>query len=76
MSAGPTSIGIPIIRLFHYLFQTAKFIVLGALNNWFEKEIKEILGIPENVDTAALLPPAYRKCGTRLGPTTLQSVKR
>ena len=35
----------------------------------FEKEIKELLNIPENVDTAALLPLGYPD-GVQYGPTT------
>ena len=42
----------------------------------FEKEIKEILGIPENVDTAGLLPLGYPKDGTRYGPTHAQACGR
>ena len=41
----------------------------------FEKEIKELLGIPENVDTAALLPLGYPADGVEYGPTTRQPVE-
>ena len=36
----------------------------------FEAEIKDKLGIPDNVDTAALLPLGYPAAGKRYGPTT------
>jgi len=40
----------------------------------FEKEIKERLGIPEHVDTAALLPLGYPAAGYRYGPTNRRPV--
>jgi nitroreductase len=40
----------------------------------FEKEIKEKLGIPENVDTAALIPLGYPEKGRRYGPTNRRPV--
>ena len=41
----------------------------------YESEVKEILGIPENVDTAALLPIGYPVDGHRYGPTTRKPVE-
>ena len=41
----------------------------------FEKEIKELLGIPDNVDTAALLPLGYPGEGVHYGPTTRRPVE-
>ena len=41
----------------------------------FEKEIKEKLGIPDNVDTAALLPLGYPADGHRYGPTNRRPVE-
>ncbi len=41
----------------------------------FEREIKEQLGIPENVDTAALLPLGYPVAGKRYGPTNRRPVE-
>jgi nitroreductase len=41
----------------------------------FESEIKEKLGIPANVDTAALLPLGYPAAGKRYGPTTRRPVE-
>ena len=41
----------------------------------FEKEIKEKLGIPGNVDTAALLPLGYPAAQNRYGPTNRRAVE-
>jgi len=41
----------------------------------FEKEIKEKLGIPDNVDTAALLPLGYPSSQNRYGPTNRRAVE-
>lgn len=41
----------------------------------FETEIKEKLGIPDNVDTAALLPLGYPADGHRYGPTNRRPVE-
>lgn len=41
----------------------------------FEREIKEKLGIPENVDTAALLPLGYPAAQNRYGPTNRRPVE-
>jgi nitroreductase len=41
----------------------------------FEREIKEKLGIPANVDTAALLPLGYPAAGSRYGPTNRRPVE-
>ena len=41
----------------------------------FEKEIKELLGIPDNVDTAALLPLGYPADGASYGPTRRRPVE-
>ena len=41
----------------------------------FEREIKDKLGIPDNVDTAALLPLGYPAAGKRYGPTTRRPVE-
>ena len=41
----------------------------------FESEIKEKLGIPANVDTAALLPIGYPAAGKRYGPTRRRPVE-
>ena len=41
----------------------------------FESEIKELLRIPANVDTAALLPLGYPMAGKRYGPTRRRPVE-
>ena len=41
---------------------------LTTLHKRFEDEIKDLLGIPDNVETAALLPIGYPSEGTRYGP--------
>jgi nitroreductase len=41
----------------------------------FEREIKEKLGIPANVDTAALLPLGYPAAGSRYGSTNRRPVE-
>ena len=43
--------------------------VSTTLHKRFEQEIKDILGIPENVETAALLPVGYPAEGVSYGPT-------
>ncbi len=43
--------------------------VLTTRHKRFEAELKEILGIPENVETAALLPIGYPAEGVTYGPT-------
>ena len=40
-----------------------------------EKEIKALLGIPDNVDTAALLPLGYPADGKGYGPTRRRPVE-
>ena len=42
---------------------------LTSLHKRYDSEIKALLGIPENVETAALLPVGYPEDGTRYGPT-------
>ena len=41
----------------------------------FEREIKDKLGIPDNVDTAALLPLGYPSDRNRYGPTNRRPVE-
>ena len=43
--------------------------VLTTRQSRFEAEIKEVLGIPDDVVTAALLPIGFPAEGTRYGPT-------
>ena len=42
---------------------------ITTLHKRYEKEIKALLGIPENVETAALLPIGYPQDGHKYGPT-------
>ena len=43
--------------------------VITTLHKRYEDEVKELLGIPENVETAALLPVDYPAEGASYGPT-------
>ncbi len=43
--------------------------VITSLHKRYETEIKELLGIPEDVETAALLPIGFPAEGSRYGPT-------
>ena len=43
--------------------------VIMTRHRQFEDEFKQLLGIPENVETAALLPIGYLAEGVRFGPT-------
>ncbi len=43
--------------------------VLTTFHKQYEDEVREILGIPDNVETAALLPIGYPADGVRYGPT-------
>ena len=49
--------------------------VLTAVHREYEEELKGLLGIPENVDTAALIPMGYPADGTRFGPTKRRPVE-
>ena len=48
---------------------------LTSLHKRYEDEIKELLGIPENVETAALLPVGFPASISKYGPTTRASVE-
>ena len=43
--------------------------VLTTFHKQYENEVREILGIPDNVETAALLPIGYPAAGARYGRT-------
>ena len=43
--------------------------VLTTFHKQYEDEVREIFGIPDNVETAALLPIGYPADGARYGPT-------
>ena len=47
---------------------------LTSLHKRYDTEVKALLGIPDNVETAALLPVGYPEEGTRYGPTRRASV--
>ena len=49
--------------------------VMTTVHRTHEAEIKAILGIPENVDTAALIPMGYPDPPARFGPTNRRPVK-
>ena len=49
--------------------------ILTGRHTRFDKEVKEILGIPDNVDTAALLPIGYIADGHGYGPTRRHPLK-
>mgnify|MGYP006146474679 CR=1 FL=1 len=48
--------------------------VITTIHRLFEEEIKDVLDIPDNVDTAALIPLGYPADGVRFGPTTRRPV--
>ena len=48
---------------------------LTSLHKRYEDEIKELLGIPENVETAALLPIGFVADNNRYGPTRRQPIE-
>ena len=49
--------------------------VITSLHKRYENEVKALLGIPENVETAALLPVGYPADRARYGPTTRAPVE-
>ena len=50
--------------------------VLTSLHKRFEEEVKGLLGIPDNVETAALLPVGFPAEGERYGPTRRDPVEQ
>lgn len=50
--------------------------VITTMHKWrHEGQIKEMLGIPDNVETAALIPVGYPAEGMRYGPTRRKPVE-
>ena len=49
--------------------------VITSLHKRYESEVKDLLGIPANVETAALLPVGYPAEGVGYGPTRRQPVE-
>jgi nitroreductase len=50
--------------------------VITTLHRRYEKEIKALLDIPDNVETAALLPIGYPEEGDQYGPTRRAPVSK
>lgn len=48
--------------------------VLTTFHKAYEQEVKNILGLPDNVETAALLPVGFPAEGVRYGPTKRRSL--
>ena len=48
--------------------------VLTTLHTQHEQDVKALLGIPENVDTAALIPVGYPARGRRFGGSKRNTV--
>ena len=49
--------------------------VLTTFHKQYEGEVREIFGIPDNVETAALLPIGYPSDGVRYGPTRRKPIE-
>ena len=50
--------------------------VITTLHKRYEKEVKQLLGIPENTETAALLPVGYLDDKEKYGPTKRSPVNQ
>ena len=74
-NGGPTSMGrgASIYPAVQNILLAARGLGLGSalttLHKGFEDEIKTLLGIPDNVETAALMPIGYIAEGDGYGPT-------
>ena len=70
---GTTISGSSIYPAVQNILQAARGLGLGSVlttrQTRFEKELKQLLGIPEDVATAALLPIGFPGEGARYGPT-------
>lgn len=79
-NGGPTSMGrgASIYPAVQNILLAARGLGLGSalttLHKGFEDEIKTLLGIPDNVETAALLPIGYIAEGDGYGPTRRRPV--
>ncbi len=73
VDAGATLSGASIFPAVQNILLAARGLGLGSAmttrQTRFEEEIKQMLGIPENVATAALLPIGFPAEGSRYGPT-------
>jgi len=50
--------------------------VITTVHKHRETEMKELVGIPDEVETAALIPMGYPEKGTRFGPTTRKPIEQ
>ena len=79
-SPGTMSRGSSIYPAVQNLLLAARGLGLGSvittLHKRYEDEVKELLGIPDNVETAALLPVGYPAEGARYGPTRRLPVEK
>ena len=75
---GSTTWGSSIYPAVQNILLAARALGLGSVlttrQSRFESEIKQLLGIPENVVTAALLPIGFPAEGARYGPTRRRPV--
>ncbi len=73
VDAGATLTGASIFPAVQNILLAARGLGLGSAmttrQTRFEEEIKQMLGIPENVATVALLPIGFPAEGSRYGPT-------
>ena len=79
-SPGDISRGVSIYPAVQNMLLAARGLGLASVlttrpRRGFEKEIKALLGIPDNVDTAALLPLGYPADGKGYGPTRRRPVE-
>jgi nitroreductase len=79
-SAGDVTRGASIYPAVQNMLLAARGLGLASVlttrpHRGFEKEIKALLGIPENVDTAALIPLGYPQDGKNYGPTNRRPVE-
>ena len=76
---GPITTGASIYPAVQNLLLSAQGLGLGTvlttLHRRHEDEIKELLGIPENVETAALIPVGYPAEGERFGGSRRKPVE-
>ena len=78
-SAATLGTGASIFPAVQNLLLAARGLGLGSalttIHKQYEREIKELLGIPESVETVALLPVGYPSEQARYGPTSRRPVR-
>ena len=78
-SPGPLTRGASIYPAVQNLMLTARGLGLGTtlttMHTLHDEDLKAYLGIPENVETAALIPMGYPAEGERFGPTRRKPVE-